>query len=83
MFTANLILNIYIMLKNILNLGGVSVLSKKQQGSINGGERQCHIDQGTVGSYTGNYFVCFNDDGTVHYFDNMGKRIYCDSITPA
>jgi hypothetical protein len=38
MFTANLILNIYIMLKNILNLEGAAQLSKAQQNQIFGGE---------------------------------------------
>jgi hypothetical protein len=51
MFTANLILNIYIMLQNILNLEGVSVLSKKQQGSINGGTQKCIITHADGSSY--------------------------------
>lgn len=38
MFRANLILNITIILNNILNIEGASVLNKEQQKSILGGE---------------------------------------------
>ena len=41
MFTAKLILNSYIMLKNILKLEGAKLLSKAQQNSTHGGAQGC------------------------------------------
>ena len=44
MFTANLLIKLSIMLKNILKLNGAQQLSKSEQGSINGGgplQEQC------------------------------------------
>ncbi len=38
------------MIENILNLEGVTVLNKKQQGSISGGRQVCYLSLGNGGT---------------------------------
>ena len=53
MFTANLIIKLSIMLKNILKVNGAQQLSKTEQGTINGG--------GPLSVTCDGYFTCLSD----------------------
>lgn len=70
------------MKKTILNLDGVKVLSKNQMKSLNGSERLCRKEIGTMVDADGNksngiMITCFNDDRTVTHYNILGQQVYC------
>ncbi|MVO08730.1 hypothetical protein GOQ30_06080 [Flavobacterium sp. TP390] len=70
------------MKKSILNLESVKILSKNQMKKINGSERTCYKEFGTMVDANGNssndiIITCFNDNGTVTHYNVLGKEVYC------
>ena len=65
------------MLKNILKLEGVSQVPEQKLHNLLGGGRECVINQA---SDKWLYLECVNDDGSIQYYDTLGKEIFCGDI---